>query len=83
LTGAPKVGANVHLGPGATLLGPITIGDGSKVMPGAVVMDSVPPNSIVEVPSATVRARQKHRSAKGPEEEDVREPQVAPRFSKT
>ena len=45
--GAPSLGANVHVGPGAVLLGPITIGEGSKIMAGAVLTESVPPNSIV------------------------------------
>jgi serine O-acetyltransferase len=61
--GAPKVGANVHVGPGATLLGPITIGDDSKIMPGALVMESVPPGSLVEVAGAVVRPRRKHGPA--------------------
>jgi serine O-acetyltransferase len=55
--GAPHVERGVVVGAGATLLGPITIGAGSKIMPGCVVVRSVPPNSIVEAPAAIVRAR--------------------------
>jgi serine O-acetyltransferase len=55
--GAPRLGKNVHVGPGATLLGPISIGDGSKIMAGCVVTTSVPPNSLVAAPSPVVTAR--------------------------
>jgi serine O-acetyltransferase len=55
--GAPHVERGVVVGAGATLLGPITVGAGSKIMAGCVVVRSVPPNSIVEAPTATVRAR--------------------------
>lgn len=60
-TGAPTLEGNVHVGPGATLLGPITIGEGSKIMAGCTVTASVPPGSIVEAPTPVVRSR-----AKGP-----------------
>jgi serine O-acetyltransferase len=56
-TGAPVLEAGVHVGPGATLLGPITVGHGSKVMPGAVLTRSVPPRSLVLAPSPEVRPR--------------------------
>ena len=36
-TGAPTLGRDVHVGPGATLLGPIHVGDGTKIMAGAVL----------------------------------------------
>jgi serine acetyltransferase len=57
LIGAPTLEANVHVGPGATLLGPIVIGEGSKVTASALVMDSVPARSLVETPAPVVRAR--------------------------
>ena len=63
--GSPRIGANVHVGAGATLLGPITIGDDTKVMPGAVVLESVPPGSIVEVPVGVVRPRRKSEADHG------------------
>ena len=44
--GAPVLGRDVHVGPGAVLLGPITIGDGAKIMAGAVVTRSVPAGSV-------------------------------------
>ncbi len=55
--GGPTLEEDVHVGPGAALLGPITIGRGTKIMANAVVMTSVPANSVVEVPAATVRTR--------------------------
>ncbi|MGA9522139.1 MAG: exopolysaccharide biosynthesis glycosyltransferase EpsD [Myxococcaceae bacterium] len=56
-TGAPRIGRNVAVGPGATLIGPITIGEGTKIMPGVVLTESVPPGSVVVVPPPTARPR--------------------------
>lgn len=61
--GGPTLGSDVHVGPGAALLGPITIGNGSKIMANAVVMSSIPANSLVEVPPVTVRERSRGPSA--------------------
>lgn len=55
--GAPTLGQDVHVGPGATLLGPITIGDRTKIMAGAVLSHSVPPDSLVRPAAATVEPR--------------------------
>lgn len=55
--GGPTLEEDVHVGPGAALLGPITIGRGTKIMANAVVMHSVPADSIVEIASATIRSR--------------------------
>jgi serine acetyltransferase/glycosyltransferase involved in cell wall biosynthesis len=55
--GAPRLERDVHVGPGATLIGPITVGAGSKVMAGAVLTRSVPPGSLVETPAPPVRPR--------------------------
>lgn len=57
VSGGPTLEEDVHVGPGAALLGPITIGRGTKIMANATVMASVPPNSVVEVASVTVRSR--------------------------
>lgn len=56
-TGAPRLEPDVHVGPGATLLGPIVVGRGSKVMAGVVLTESVPPGSLVEAPRPEVRPR--------------------------
>lgn len=56
-TGAPSLGNDVHVGPGATLLGPITVGDRSKIMAGAVLTSSVPPDSLVKPAEPSVVSR--------------------------
>jgi serine acetyltransferase/GT2 family glycosyltransferase len=56
-SGAPTVEQNVHIGPGATLIGPIRVGAGSKVMGGAVLARSVPSGSVVLAPEPQVRER--------------------------
>ena len=43
----PKVRRGVLIGPGATILGNIEIGEGSKVTAASVVLKDVPPHSIV------------------------------------
>lgn len=55
--GAPKLESNVHVGPGAVLLGPIVVGEGSKIMANAVLDRSVPAGSVVRLPPAAVEAR--------------------------
>ncbi len=57
IAGQPTIEEGVHIGPGALILGPITIGARSKIMPNAVVLQSVPPDSVVEVAPVTVRPR--------------------------
>jgi serine acetyltransferase/glycosyltransferase involved in cell wall biosynthesis len=56
-TGAPRLGRDVHVGPGATLLGPIVVGDSTKIGAGAVLMRSVAPGSLVMQPDAVVTSR--------------------------
>jgi serine acetyltransferase len=46
---APVIGRRVELGAGATILGSVTIGDGSRIGPHSVVMTDVPPGSTVFV----------------------------------
>ena len=43
----PSIGNNVLLGAGAKIIGPITIGDGSKVGANALVVKDVPPGAVV------------------------------------
>ena len=57
LGGAPLLEKNVHVGIGATLYGPITVGEGTKIMAGCVLSRSVPARSIVEAPVPQVGAR--------------------------
>jgi serine O-acetyltransferase len=63
-TGAPIIERDVHIGPGAVIIGPVTIGARSKIMANCVVMTSVPPDSLVEAPAPNVRPRGVGRSAK-------------------
>ncbi|MDY6917823.1 MAG: serine O-acetyltransferase [Chloroflexota bacterium] len=43
----PTIGNNVVIGAGATVLGAITIGDSARIGAGSVVVQSVPPDSVV------------------------------------
>jgi len=63
IQGAPTLGANVHVGPGAVLLGPISVGDGSKIMAGAVLTESVPPGSVVRPAPVEIVRRKSHAPA--------------------
>jgi serine O-acetyltransferase len=56
-TGAPHVEADVHVGAGATLVGPIRVGARSKVMAGVVLMHSVPEDSLVKAHEPSVQSR--------------------------
>ena len=52
----PTLGNNVMVGAGARVLGPMKIGDNSKIAANAVVLDEVPPNcTAVGVPARVVR----------------------------
>ncbi|MFQ5896422.1 MAG: serine O-acetyltransferase [Nitrospinota bacterium] len=54
----PTLGDNVLVGVGAKVLGPFTIGSGSKVGAGSVVISDVPPNATaVGVPAKVVAQR--------------------------
>ena len=56
----PTIGSNVTIGAGAKVLGPFTVGDGSKIGAGAVVLKEVPPNStVVGNPGRVVRRKDK------------------------
>ncbi|HEY8086690.1 MAG TPA: hypothetical protein VIF09_02565, partial [Polyangiaceae bacterium] len=65
-SGAPTIEEDVHIGPGATITGPVTIGARSKIMAGALVRDSVPPDSLVSVPEPEVTPRAGAHAARGP-----------------
>lgn len=61
-SGGPTIEDDVVIGPGATILGPITVGARSKIMPGCLVLRSIPPDSIVEAALPAVKARARGRS---------------------
>jgi len=46
-SGGPVIGNRVYIGPGAIVLGAITIGDDALIGAGAVVVKSVPPRGVV------------------------------------
>jgi len=56
-TGAPVLGEHVVVGPGAAVIGPIVVGAHSKIMANCVVVESVPPHTIVEAPPVSLRPR--------------------------
>ena len=52
----PTIGDNVLIGSGAKVLGPFSVGSGSRVAAGAVVLEEVPPDATaVGVPAKVVR----------------------------
>ncbi len=52
----PTIGNNVMIGAGAKVLGPLVIGDNSKIASGAVVLNNIPPDSTaVGVPARVVK----------------------------
>ena len=54
----PTIGDNVMIGSGAKVLGPIKIGNNSKVAAGAVVLNDVPSDSTaVGVPARVVKRK--------------------------
>lgn len=59
----PTLGDKVVVGAGAKILGAITIGEGTRVGANAVVVKSVPPNSVVVGVPGQVVARSKPRPA--------------------
>jgi serine O-acetyltransferase len=64
----PTLGDRVVVGAGAKILGAITIGDDSRIGANAVVVKSVPPNSVVVgVPGQVVSRSQPHHVGDAPD----------------
>lgn len=61
----PTIGDGVVVGTGAKILGAITIGENSRIGANAVVVKSVPPNSVVVGVPGQVVVRSKPRPAHG------------------
>ncbi len=57
VVGAPTLEADVHVGPGAVLIGPIVVGEGTKIMANVVLHQSVSSRSIVRAPTAVIQVR--------------------------
>jgi serine O-acetyltransferase len=55
--GVPRLGNNVFVGPGAKLLGPITIGDGARIAGNSLVISDVPAGAVaIGVPARALPA---------------------------
>lgn len=53
---SPHIGKNVIIGAGASILGPVIIGDNAQIGAGAVVVDDVPKNAIaVGLPAKIIK----------------------------
>jgi serine O-acetyltransferase len=64
----PTIGNRVVIGAGAKVLGAITIGDDSRIGANAVVVKSVPANSVVVgVPGQVVRRAHPHQASDAPD----------------
>jgi serine O-acetyltransferase len=64
----PTIGDRVVIGAGAKVLGAITIGNDSRIGANAVVVKSVPPNSVViGVPGQVVKRSQPHYAGDAPD----------------
>jgi serine acetyltransferase len=59
--GAPTVEADVHVGAGTTVVGPVTLGARSKLTANCLVRESIPADSLVEAPMPAVSARGRAR----------------------
>lgn len=68
----PTVGNRVTIGAGAKVLGAITIGDDSRIGANAVVVRSVPPNSVVVgVPGQVIARSRPHLASDRPDLEST------------
>jgi serine O-acetyltransferase len=50
--GSPRLGRDVHVAAGAIVIGPVTIGDGARIGPNAVVVADVPAGGTAYAPPA-------------------------------
>src|SRR5664280_3683044 len=66
----PTLGDRVTIGAGAKVLGPVTLGDDSRIGANAVVVKDVPPNSVVVGVPGQVIARSRPRSSVAPPDLD-------------
>ncbi len=58
----PTLGANVVVGAGAAILGPVKVGDHARIGSGSVVVEDVPPNTtVVGVPGKVVYGKRQEK----------------------
>jgi serine O-acetyltransferase len=73
----PTIGNRVIIGAGAKILGPIAIGDDSRIGANAVVVGSVPPNSVVVgIPGRIISRTKPSSTAKVADIEDSQMPDL-------
>jgi len=72
----PTIGDRVTLGAGAKVLGPITVGDDSRIGANAVVVRSVPANSVVVGVPGQIIARSTAASSPAPDPQDAQMPDL-------
>jgi serine O-acetyltransferase len=74
----PTIGDEVHIGTGAKLLGPITVGDYARIGANAVVVHDVPANAtVVGVPARVIGARAPDAAASASLDESQRDGRLA------
>lgn len=70
----PTIGDEVHIGTGAKILGPVTIGDHARIGANAVVVDDVPANTtVVGAPARAVSPRGRSTNGTGTDDRLVDE----------
>jgi serine O-acetyltransferase len=70
----PTIGNDVHIGTGAKILGPVTVGDHARIGANAVVVHDVPANvTVVGAPARIVRERRHHGDVAGEGDESGRD----------
>lgn len=58
---APKIGNNVNIGAGAKILGKVNIGDNVVIGANAVIVNDIPPNSVVVgIPGKVIKVINEH-----------------------
>ncbi len=73
----PTLEDDVVVGTGAKILGPVTIGEGSRIGANAVVVKSVPPNSVVVgVPGQVIARSHPHKHNEPPDLEHTMLPDL-------
>lgn len=62
-TDCPTIEDDVQIGAGACVIGPVTVGTGSRIGPGAVVVTDVPPQSSVYLGGTVIKAHRERNPA--------------------
>jgi serine O-acetyltransferase len=65
--GAPRIERDVVVGAGCTVIGPVSIGQGTKITSNCLIRTSVPAQSLVEAPTPVVSQRRARGGEPSPE----------------